>query len=92
MKTCRVYVMSIIKKDELRAHGQVDAQIYARHLKHVLFQSNDITYKLYIAKCQSQNGVYKNIKQLTSIETVKKINMNINPKRRPIEAKSTQKY
>lgn len=38
MKTYIVHVMPIIQKDELRArYGQVKAQIYARHLKRVLF-------------------------------------------------------
>lgn len=69
MKIHRVYAIPIIKKDELCARcGQVKVQIYTCHLKRV-FQPNDITSKLYIAQCQSPKGVYKNIKQLTSIET-----------------------
>lgn len=72
MKIYRVYVIPIIKKYELCTRcGQVKNQIYARQMKRE-FQPNDITSELYIAHCQSQNGVYKNIKQLTSVEIAKK--------------------
>ena len=78
----KAYVPPIRKEDRSWARRDQDkAKMYARHLERV-FQPNNIAFELDIVQSQPLNEIREKIKHFTPVEIAKKIDTNINLKKK----------